>query len=119
MTPEEYNQWKEFSQLAEFRLQEQSKLQRQTQEQVERDKYLRQLADLIVPKTEIVSLTRPSIFSEPWQGRREKQFQHLPGLSRGRLRTDGRTDGRMIGRWLLGHPGLGCTIASVIKLPWG
>jgi hypothetical protein len=66
MIPEEYNQWKEFSQLAEFRLQEQNKLQCQTREQAERDKYLRQLADLTAPRTKPFNLTRPSVISEPW-----------------------------------------------------
>jgi hypothetical protein len=37
------------------------------------------------------------------------------GLSRGRFRTDGWT----IGRWSRRRPWLGCTVASILKLPGG
>jgi hypothetical protein len=33
---------------------------------------------LIVPRAKTVSITRPTVISEPWQDRQEKHYQYLP-----------------------------------------
>jgi hypothetical protein len=48
-----------------------------------------------------------------------KYFHSIGGMVVMRTFSDGRTDGRTIGRWPWGHPKLGRTVASFLKLPGG